>query len=120
MKLNKIKRLGKSLLLLSAIALAPVSTAIAQSTHTVQNGEWLWGIARQYGVTAGDIMAANGLTSEWIDVGMTLSIPASGSGVTDNGGYYTGAQSGVHTVSAGEYLESIAYMYGVTVDQLMA
>jgi peptidoglycan endopeptidase LytF len=120
MKLNKIKRLGKSLLLLSAIALAPVSTAIAQSTHTVQNGEWLWGIARQYGVTAGDIMAANGLTSEWIDVGMTLSIPASGSGVTDNGGYYTGAQSGVHTVSSGEYLESIAYMYGVTVDQLMA
>lgn len=120
MKLNKFKRLGKSLLLLSAIALAPVSTAIAQSTHTVQNGEWLWGIARQYGVTAGDIMAANGLGSEWIDVGMTLSIPASGGGVTDNGGYYTGAQSGVHTVSSGEYLESIAYMYGVSVDQLMA
>lgn len=120
MKINKFKRLAKSLLLLSAIALAPVSTAIAQSTHTVQSGEWLWGIARQYGVTADDIMAANGLSSEWIDVGMTLTIPAAGYAYSDSGSYYTGSNSGVHTVQAGEYLESIAYMYGVTVDELMA
>lgn len=122
MKLNKLKRLGQSLLMLSAIALVPVSTVIAQSTHTVQNGEWLWGIARQYGVTAYDIMAANGLTSEWIDVGTNLTIPAAGSG---EGYYYDDtttntSTSGVHTVASGDILETIASTYGVTVDELMA
>lgn len=121
MKLNKINKLAASLLLSSTMALAPVSQAFAQSTHTVQEGEWLWGIARQYGLTAGDIMAANGLSSEWIDAGMQLYIPAAGyvsDDSYDNG--YTGAASGVHVVGPGDTLSGIANMYGISVDQLMA
>lgn len=121
MKLNKINKLTASLLLSSTMALAPISQAFAQSTHTVQDGEWLWGIARQYGLTAGDIMAANGLTSEWIDSGMQLYIPATGSisdDSYDNG--YTGAVSGVHVVRPGDTLSTISSIYGISVDQLMA
>ena len=122
MKLNKFKKLGQSLLMLSAVALMPVSTVIAGTSHTVQDGEWLWGIARQYGVTAYDIQAANGLTSDWIDVGTVLTIPSAGyASETDyDYDYDNGSTTGVHIVSSGETLDGIANAYGVTVDELMA
>lgn len=122
MKLNKFKKLGQSLLMLSAVALMPVTQAIASGTHTVQSGEWLWGIARQYGVTADDIKAANGLSSDWIDVGTVLTIPSAGyaSDTYYDYGYSYGSSTGVHTVSAGETLDGIARAYSVTVAELMA
>jgi lysozyme len=46
--------------------------------HTVQKGEWLWQIARSYGVSPYDVMAANGLTIQSanpIYAGMVLCIP---------------------------------------------
>jgi len=46
--------------------------------HTVQRGEWVWQIARDYGVSPYDILAANGLTiqsANTIYPGMVLCIP---------------------------------------------
>ncbi len=46
--------------------------------HTVQRGEWLWQIARNYGVDPYDLMAANGLTLQSADPlfpGKVLCIP---------------------------------------------
>lgn len=109
--------------LLGALAMGSVAPAYAQTTYTVQQGDWLWGIARQYGVSAGDIMAANGLTSEHVYPGTTLTIPAQNQGpiTGDNGSDdYTGSQSGVHTVRSGDTLSGIASTYGVSVSQLQA
>ena len=48
----------------------------AQPTiHIVQQGEWLWTIARMYGTTAQAIMEANGLTNSIIHPGQELRIP---------------------------------------------
>ncbi len=53
-----------------------ISTPAAQPIiHVVQQGEWLWAIARRYGTTAQAIMEANGLTSETIHPGQELRIP---------------------------------------------
>jgi LysM repeat protein len=46
--------------------------------HTVRSGEWVWQIARDYGVSPYDILAANGLTirtANTIYPGMVLCIP---------------------------------------------
>jgi LysM repeat protein len=46
--------------------------------HTVQPGEWVWQIARRYGVSPYDILAANGLsiqTANTIYPGTVLCIP---------------------------------------------
>lgn len=46
--------------------------------HTVKVGEWVWQIARNYGVSPYDILAANGLTvqsANTIYPGMVLCIP---------------------------------------------
>jgi len=45
------------------------------NTHVVQPGDTLYSIARRYGVTVGQIMTANGLTSSTIRVGAVLRIP---------------------------------------------
>lgn len=49
-----------------------------RSRHTVKRGEWVWQIARNYGVSPYDILAANGLTIETANTiypGMVLCIP---------------------------------------------
>ncbi len=46
--------------------------------HTVQRGEWVWQIARNYGVSPYDILAANGMTiqsANTIYAGQVLCIP---------------------------------------------
>jgi LysM repeat protein len=46
--------------------------------HTVQRGEWVWQIARTYGVSPYDILAANGLTVQTANTiypGTVLCIP---------------------------------------------
>jgi LysM repeat protein len=46
--------------------------------HTVKNGEWVWQIARNYGVSPYDILAANGMTIQSannIQPGTVLCIP---------------------------------------------
>ena len=46
--------------------------------HTVKSGEWVWQIARDYGVSPYDILAANGMTVQTANTiypGMVLCIP---------------------------------------------
>jgi murein DD-endopeptidase MepM/ murein hydrolase activator NlpD len=46
--------------------------------HVVEPGQTLYGIARIYGVSVGDIVALNSLSSESLQVGQRLKIPAGG------------------------------------------
>ena len=53
-------------------------TSACRYRHTVQRGEWLWQIAREYGVSPYTIMSANGLSlpsASTIYAGMVLCIP---------------------------------------------
>lgn len=56
--------------------------AASGRTHKVEDGESLWGIARQYEVTVEAVRAANDMDGETIQPGQTLRIPRASSSAT--------------------------------------
>lgn len=81
------------------------------TTYTVRAGDTLGAIARRFGVTVDDIVAANGLANaDVIYVGQVLVIPQQ---APQDQGFK------IHTVQAGESLAMIARRYGVTTDAIM-
>ena len=82
------------------------SPAGGSTTHVVRSGDTLGAIARRYGVTAAQIVAANGLTGDRIYVGQQLRlVPARGTTPTIGGTY---------TVRSGDTLSTIARRFGTT------
>lgn len=88
------------------------ATASQQRVHVVQRGEWVYAIARRYGVSPEAIIRANNLRPPdyIIYPGQTLIIPS------DGGEPPAGRQE--HVVQAGETLYSIARQYGTTVEAI--
>ncbi|NOZ51381.1 MAG: LysM peptidoglycan-binding domain-containing protein, partial [Chloroflexi bacterium] len=83
--------------------------------YTVDPGDTLVSIGRQYGVDVATIIRLNNITDpNSLKVGQQLRIPGAGSGTASTAG------GGIHVVQAGETLFSIASHYGVTVDRLAA
>ncbi len=105
---------GAAVVVLVLLFATPATPLVAQTTsHTVQPGETLSQIARQYGVTEADLLALNNLEEpDTIIVGQQLIVPAS---VTS-----APAAPGQHRVQPGETLSEIARQYGVLLEQLMA
>lgn len=82
-------------------------------TYTVASGDSLSMIAKRFGITVDALKQANKLTSDKIQVGQKLTIPAKGEhSVTIQ------PVDSVYTVSSGDSLSAIAKRFGVTVDQL--
>lgn len=98
-------------------------------THTVVSGDSLWLISARYGSTVAQIMEWNGLSSNVIYVGQTLTVskptttepapvvvPETG---TDTGTVTTPVTTQkTYTVVSGDYLIKIGTAYGVSVAQL--
>lgn len=75
-------------------------------TYTVQLGDTLYGIAKQFGVTVEELQLENNLLSTNIVVGQVLKIP-------------TISTTSLYIVKAGDTLYSIARRYQTTVSELM-
>ena len=75
--------------------------------YTVQKGDSLWKIAKEYNLSVDDIVDFNGLTSLNLKIGDILKIPTTA--VTSND---------VYIVQNGDSLWSIARKFNVTVDEL--
>ena len=73
--------------------------------YIVQNGDTLYGIARQFGVSSDSIKNANGLTSNNLIVGESLIIP--------------NYQSINYIVQKNDNLYEIAKKYNITVEQIL-
>lgn len=122
---------------------AGASRAASGRTHTVADGETLWGIARRYDVTVDAMREENDLGDGAIQPGQTLRIPRSSSTVassagsgrmaesepvrTSGGGERSSTSASTrratstaqqHTVADGETLWGIARRYNTTVDTL--
>ncbi|MFT5194630.1 MAG: LysM repeat protein [Cellvibrionaceae bacterium] len=81
-------------------------------THPVQAGETLFIIAQRYGLTIGELAAANGITNPNIlGVGEELVIPVAGTVEIPK-------TASVHIVSYGDTIYNIALRYGFTVEEL--
>ena len=122
--MSKIQTFVKytSSILLTAL-LAQGSLAYAQEVYTVQAGDSLYTIAQVYGVSVDDLMAWNGLASDYLDVGDQLYIENPGQGQAATGEVATApeatANSGYHTVSAGENLWDLSMYYGTSVQAII-
>ncbi len=82
--------------------------AAAGNLHIVRKGDTLSKIAQRYGTTVKTLKQTNGLKNDVIKVGQKLKLPAS----------VLGAATGIHVVSKGETLSSIASQYGTSVQKL--
>lgn len=125
---------------------APAYPPVATSGRylTVQTGDTLSGLAWAYGTTVEAFMAANGLSSDWLNAGQQLAVPAdalyqdanqyttpvapaapapTASGTpnkTQNNAAASPRGGTEHIVQAGDTLSGIAVTYGVALDDLYA
>jgi len=82
--------------------------------YTVQKGDTLTRIAKQYNTSVKELVKENKLSSDRIYVGQTLEVPThlyNHEGEED-------LQVQIHTVSAGETLYRISLKYGTSIEQL--
>ncbi len=102
-------------LVVTALMSQPISAAPAQSTVViVQPGDSLTRLASRYGITIGQLAAANGLSwNSWLYAGQRLTIPTS---VPLNPAPLPSGST--YVVRAGDTLMRIAAHHGVSVSQL--
>ncbi len=87
------------------------ATPETPANYTLKKGEFPYCIARRYDVSAGDLLALNGLgVNTQVQPGLTLRIPTSGS--WSNGPRSLKAHPGTYTVGTGDTFYSIACKYG--------
>ncbi|MBO4706267.1 MAG: M23 family metallopeptidase [Spirochaetaceae bacterium] len=107
-----------------------------QKTHTVQKGETLYSISRQYGLTVNELRQLNGLSdTSVLKVGQVLKVSApetttassaatsaSASGASSSAGNTSSSSTATtyekYTVKAGDTFYSIARASGITVAEL--
>jgi len=111
----------------STTTTAVVRTLLSGSTYKVQPGDSLFAIAKSFGVTTSELVAANKITDpNHIVVGAVLTIPArSATTATTARPTSTTAKSttsttakGTYTVKTGDTLSSIAAKFGLSVQAL--
>ena len=117
-------------------AAAVVAPAVAGQRHTVEQGETLYGLAKRYGVTVEELVAANPGADGAIKVGQVLVIPDKGAAVATvdaskqvQDAFQRNAPAQVavpqgsapvfHTLAAGEDICSIAKQYNATVEGII-
>ncbi|HLS15295.1 MAG TPA: LysM peptidoglycan-binding domain-containing protein [Beutenbergiaceae bacterium] len=121
-------------------SLSTSGTSASGASHTVQAGDTVWDLARQYDSTVGAIISANDLNSNAVlQIGQSLTIPggssdsgnssSSGSSSSSGGSSSSASSSSSssstsnaasHTVRAGETVWDLARQYGSTVSQIVS
>lgn len=113
-------QVGMRLVLVGTPSTPSQSDSDSSATYVVQPGDSLYKIALVYGLSVGQLMEMNGLTSDYLDVGDRLAVaPGGTTSVTPGAPLQRPSTVGTYTVVAGDSLSSIAYRHNMTVDQLM-
>lgn len=95
-------------------------------TYIVQSGDSLYKIAKNYGMTVGQLMEINNLETTNLSIGQVLKVLSTGGsssgiplGSSCYGSDYKEPSWETYTVKSGDNLYNIARKYGVSVDYLM-
>ncbi|WP_300157641.1 LysM peptidoglycan-binding domain-containing protein [Solidesulfovibrio sp.] len=113
-----------------ACAPKPLAAASKPQRHRVNKGESMGSIAKKYGVSTKELMAANGMKTERrLTLGSWIVIPGGAPQAVAKAGpvpaapvqaQAQAAPGGSHRVQKGESVTGIAAKYGVSADALMA
>ncbi|WP_412060857.1 LysM peptidoglycan-binding domain-containing protein [Rubrivirga sp. IMCC45206] len=99
-------------------AAPPIHTVSAPATHTIQRGEYLLAIARQYGMSLEELRALNPGVRDNVRVGQRLRVSGTPAAPAAAPRRAAPARPTTHRVARGEHLTGLAQRYGVTVRQL--
>ena len=89
-----------------------VVNGVKYAVHDVVKGETLYSLARRYGVTVDDIIAANAVLTDGLKAGQRIKIPVKPADEKEQ------PKSHVHKVVRGETLYSLAKQNNITVEEL--
>jgi LysM repeat protein len=103
-------------------------TERGEATHTVQRGESLWAISRQYNTTVAELAERNNLSRDAVlRVGQELKVPTDVSTMTSSTPRVDSFQpsgmevaTAAYTVQSGDTLSSIARRHNITVQAIKA
>jgi LysM repeat protein len=88
--------------------------------YTVQPGEWVYSIARKFGVDPQDIIDLNNLVDPYtLYPGDVIKIPSGGDVPVPPSGQGSSEYGTTYTVQLGDYVTSIAAKFGVTAEALV-
>jgi LysM repeat protein len=104
-----------------------IPAASSGGNYIVQAGDTLFSISQRYGTSVEAIVAANGLTSDLVQIGQTLNIPGGDTYAVPGGDsgyapgpmpYAPGGPAGAYIVTPSDTLFSIAMRYGTSVEAI--
>lgn len=88
--------------------------------YTVQAGEWVYSIARKFGVDPQAIIDLNNLVDPFtLYPGDVIKIPSGGDAPAPPSGLDSPESGTTYTVELGDYVSSIAAKFGVTTDAII-
>ena len=107
-----------ALILAAVVVMSTGGSASASEVHTVQPGETLSQIAKQYGTTVADLQELNGLSdADYVRSGQLLLIDA---GATVDPAPESAEEYQVYTVQPGDTLFRLAGKHGISLTKLMS
>ncbi len=112
-ELKRANNLNSNTLMIGQRLVIPTRDEVIEENYelyTVQRGDTLYSIARNFGVTVNDIMTLNRLTSTELTIGQQLLIPTGGIEIDEVVDY---------TIKPGDSLWKIANNCNVTVDDIV-
>jgi peptidoglycan DL-endopeptidase LytF len=120
-------QLGRTLIIPILITSSEPTPTVTQpttqtqgTTYTVVSGDTLWGIAKKFNITVDALRTSNNLTSDVLKIGQVLTIPTSGTTITQPAPTPTPTTTTnvSYTVVSGDTLWGIAKKFNVTIDQI--
>ncbi|MFL2143158.1 LysM peptidoglycan-binding domain-containing protein [Ruoffia sp. FAM 20857] len=86
--------------------------------YVVKPGDYLYKIANRFGITTEDLIEANNLVSNNLQIGDVLFIPSDSAEEDDDDSNEETPSETYYTVQAGDYLYKIAQQFGTTVEAI--